>query len=195
MSAPSGGPLGRLTLGEQHVDVLDAPDAEGDALLVEDHADRHQLVPEGRVDVVEVHHPLESVDCDFDGVVEPPVLERQSAAWDTIDFDLCQSVFGRRLTFDFEPVYDSFLEQMNAWVDQLLEKMDSDERYRYEQPTLEDNFTQFHDEEQDEYDREQEKLREFEQEAEDWYEDMADNMINRLIEYFRVIRGQTERDL
>lgn len=30
---------------------------------------------------------------------------------------------------------------------------------------------------------------------EDWYEDMADNMINRLIEYFRVIRGQTERDL
>lgn len=30
---------------------------------------------------------------------------------------------------------------------------------------------------------------------EDWLEDIADNVVNRMFEYFEVIRGQTERDL
>jgi hypothetical protein len=29
----------------------------------------------------------------------------------------------------------------------------------------------------------------------DWYEDMADNVVNRLIQYFQTTKGQTERDL
>jgi len=29
----------------------------------------------------------------------------------------------------------------------------------------------------------------------DWYEDMADNLINRLIQYFQTTTGQTERDM
>lgn len=29
----------------------------------------------------------------------------------------------------------------------------------------------------------------------DWYEDMADNLVNRIIQYFEVTKGQTERDL
>ena len=30
---------------------------------------------------------------------------------------------------------------------------------------------------------------------EDWYERIADNILNRLLQYFDIIRGQTERNL
>ncbi len=30
---------------------------------------------------------------------------------------------------------------------------------------------------------------------EDWLEDIADNVVNRLLQYFEIIRGQTERNL
>jgi hypothetical protein len=29
----------------------------------------------------------------------------------------------------------------------------------------------------------------------DWYESMADNLVNRLIQYFETTKGQTERDV
>lgn len=29
----------------------------------------------------------------------------------------------------------------------------------------------------------------------DWYEDMANNIVNRMIQYFNTIKGQTERNL
>lgn len=29
----------------------------------------------------------------------------------------------------------------------------------------------------------------------DWYEDMANNIVNRLIQYFQTTKGQTERDM
>lgn len=29
----------------------------------------------------------------------------------------------------------------------------------------------------------------------DWMEDIADNLVNRLVQYFETIRGQTERDM
>jgi hypothetical protein len=39
---------------------------------------------------------------------------------------------------DFEEEEDLFIEKYD-WVDKLLEKMESDERYRYELPSLEDD--------------------------------------------------------
>ena len=43
-----------------------------------------------------------------------------------------------------EMTYEQFVEEENAWVDLLLEKMESDERYRYEQPSLEYDNRRFY---------------------------------------------------
>lgn len=58
-------------------------------------------------------------------------LKRQSAAWDIIDYDICRLVFGRTLTFDFEPHYYEFLEQNYEWVDKCLQDKSDTEEFRY----------------------------------------------------------------
>ena len=48
-------------------------------------------------------------------------------------------------TFEDQIIEDQILEENHAWVDILLEKMESDQRYRYEQPSLEyQEFKQFY---------------------------------------------------
>lgn len=50
-------------------------------------------------------------------------LERKSVSLDTIDIYICRLVFGRELTFDFQPKYNEFLKQKHAWVDNVLENI------------------------------------------------------------------------
>jgi hypothetical protein len=109
---------------------------------------------------------------------EPAALQRQSAAWSQEDVDGCVELFGEPLTFANEDRYFSYVEERNAWVDQLLEKMESDERYRYEQPAIDDSDS-FDDSGHSFDDEDDEELRrkDFEQDANDWYNDMMEQKI------------------
>lgn len=106
---------------------------------------------------------------------KPAPLQRQSAAWDIEHFEECQQLLGEPLTFENEELYFLCREQKYAWVDQLLEKMESDNRYRYEEPTFEDEREPFFEQEEYPEDDEEEKFRAFQQEADDWYEDMMED--------------------
>jgi len=52
----------------------------------------------------------------------PSGLQRQSTAWDFIDFEVCEAKFGRSLIFASEDTYYDFLRQEHTWVDELLEQ-------------------------------------------------------------------------
>jgi hypothetical protein len=115
---------------------------------------------------------------------QPAPLQRQSAAWGQEDMDGCIELFGQPLTFENEDRYFSYVEERNAWVDQLLEKMESDERYRYEQPAIQDeNRPHFDDDfghafdDEDDEDDEELRRKDFEQDANDWYNDMMEQKI------------------
>jgi len=114
------------------------------------------------------------LDQDEEEACEPAPLQRQSAAWSTEDMEGCLEVLGEPLTFANEDMYFMCRNQRNAWVDQLLEKMESDKRYRYEEPSFEDDREPFFEEEDYPEDDEEEKFRAFQQEADDWYEEMAE---------------------
>lgn len=115
------------------------------------------------------------LDQDEEEAGEPAPLQRHSTAWSREDFEGCLEVLGEPLTFANEDMYFMCRDQRNAWVDQLLEKMESDKRYRYEEPSLEDDREPFFEEEDyQNYDEEEEKFRAFQQEADDWYEEMAE---------------------
>lgn len=81
------------------------------------------------------------------GQQQPATLQRQSAAWDIDDMVGCIELLGEPLTLANEDFYFTLCEERHAWVDQLLEKMESHKRYRYEQPTIEaDDGEPFEDE-------------------------------------------------
>lgn len=163
---------------------------EGGSWVVEVNVYSHKLVNTGSKNrsvhyLAPSYFAYEEEADDDEQQQEPAPLQRQSAAWSQEDVDGCVELFGEPLTFENEERYFSYMEERNAWVDQVLEKMESDERYRYEQPAIEgDDRPHFDDSDSFDdsghsFDEDDEELRrrDFEQDANDWYSDMMEQKI------------------
>lgn len=161
---------------------------QGGSWLVEVNVYSHKLVDIGSKNRT-VHYlaPSYFVEEDFEVDSEqqqPAPLQRQSAAWSSDDMEGCWQLLGEPLTFANEELYFSLRHQNYDWVDQLLEKMESDERYRYEQPSMEphnrepffeDDFDgDFEETYYDSEDEAQAQIRQFMADAQEWHDNMME---------------------
>ena len=163
---------------------------EGGSWVVEVNVYSHKLVNTGsKKRSVTTFSPsyfaYEEEEEDEEQQQEPAPLQRHSAAWSTEDYEGCLEVLGEPLTFANEDMYFMCRDQRNAWVDEVLEKMESDERYRYEQPAIEgddrdhfdDDFDHDFSHSFDDEDDEELRRKDFEQDANEWYSCMMEQKI------------------